>query len=208
MMNCTINSLIFDLGGVLIDWNPEYVFLEAFQGDRKKMEWFFENICTSSWNEEQDAGYPLEKATEERILMFPEHESMIRMYYGKWEEMLGGPIQETVQLLQRLIAKKQFQILALTNWSAETFPIALERYSFLHWFEDIVVSGEEKTRKPFPDIYQKIMERNQLKPKNCLFIDDNIMNVQAARQQGMHAIRFTSATALKNHLKLYGIQVD
>ena len=141
-----IDTIIFDLGGVLIDWNPEYVFLDVFKGNREEMNWFFDNICTHDWNENQDAGYPIEKATKERIAKFPEFEELIRMYYGRWVEMLGGPITETVDVLDKLIKSNDYKVVALTNWSHETFPIALERFEFLHWFEGIVVSGDEKTR--------------------------------------------------------------
>ena len=105
-MKPVINTIIFDLGGVLIDWNPEYVYLDVFNGDRQKMKWFFDNVCTSDWNENQDAGYPMAKATEERIALFPEHEDLIRMFYGRWVDMLGDAIHETVGILDKLIKSK------------------------------------------------------------------------------------------------------
>ena len=145
-----IKYIIFDFGGVLIDWNPDYVFLKEFNGNRKKLQAFYNRICTFDWNENQDAGYPLAKATEERVAMFPEYEAYIRMYYGRWKEMLGGPIEGTVFLLKKIVDNPKYRVLGLTNWSAETFPIALKRFEFLHWFDGIVVSGTEKTRKPFP----------------------------------------------------------
>ena len=150
-----IKNVIFDLGGVLIDWNPEYVYLGVFNGDREKMKWFFDEICTIDWNENQDAGYPLQQATEERVKLFPEYEEWIRIYYGRWEEMLGKQIDGTVAILKQLIDNPNYKVVALTNWSAETFPVALERFDFLHWFEGIVVSGTEKMRKPSNEIYEK-----------------------------------------------------
>jgi 2-haloacid dehalogenase len=203
-----INTIIFDLGGVLIDWNPEYVYLEVFNHDREKMNWFFEHICTHDWNENQDAGYPLAKATEERVALFPEHEEHIRMFYGRWVEMLGEEISETVQVLEKLIHSKNYKVVALTNWSHETFPIALERFEFLHWFEGIVVSGEEKTRKPFADIYHITMDRFDLIPENSVFIDDNLRNVEAARTLGIHGIHFRDAVLLKEQLKDYKIYIE
>ena len=148
-----INNIIFDLGGVLIDWNPDYVFLNEFQGNKEKMKEFYNKVCTFDWNENQDAGYPLKKATEDRIKLFPEYENLIQMYYGRWEEMLGGAIEDSVSILKKIVKNTNYKVIALTNWSAETFPIALKRYDFLHWFEGIVVSGTEKTRKPFKKIY-------------------------------------------------------
>lgn len=201
----SIDTIIFDLGGVLIDWNPEYVFLDVFKGDREKMAWFFGNICTNDWNENQDAGYPLSKATEERVKLYPEHEELIRMYYGRWEEMLGESIPETVEILKQLIDSKQYKIVALTNWSHETFPIALKKFAFLHWFEGIVVSGKEKTRKPFNDIYELTLKRFNIHAEASLFIDDNLRNIEAAKTLGIQTIHFSSPSNLKLQLKDFEI---
>ncbi|WP_282122348.1 HAD family hydrolase [Algibacter mikhailovii] len=200
-----IDTIIFDLGGVLIDWNPEYIFLDVFEGNRKKMQWFFDNICTSDWNENQDAGHPLAKATEERMALFPEYKKEIEMFYGRWVEMLGGAITGTVSILKALIDSKNYKVVALTNWSAETFPIAQEKFEFLQWFEGIIVSGEEKTRKPFDDIYNLTLERFQIKAENAIFIDDNLRNIEAANALGIHGIQFKSPADLKQQLKNYNI---
>lgn len=200
-----IDTIIFDLGNVLIDWNPERVYLDVFEGDRKKMEWFFSEICTMDWNENQDAGYPLQQATEDRVALYPQYENWIRMYYGRWEEMLGGPIEASVAILRLLVADPRYKVVALTNWSAETFPVALERFEFLHWFEGIVVSGEEKTRKPFEKIYQLTLDRFDLTAENCLFIDDNLRNIEAAQNLGIQAHHFVEPKALSADLKKRGI---
>ena len=202
-----INAIIFDLGGVLIDWNPEYVYLEVFKGDRDKMQWFFDNICTNDWNENQDAGYPLNKATQDRIALFPEHEEHIKMFYGRWEEMLGDAIEGTVEILKKLMDSKQFQIVALTNWSHETFPVALEKFDFLHWFDGILVSGEEKTRKPFRDIYEMTLTRFNIKAENSIFIDDNFRNIEAAKELGINTIHFHSPEQLKAALTNFDITI-
>jgi 2-haloacid dehalogenase len=202
-----INTIIFDLGGVLIDWNPEYVFLDVFNGDREKMQWFFDNICTSDWNENQDAGYPIAKATEERVALFPDHEELIRMYYGRWEDMLGNEISETVAILKQLIDLNHYKIVALTNWSHETFPVALKKFEFLHWFEGILVSGEEKTRKPFKEIYDLTLERFDIKADEAIFIDDNLRNIEAANALGINGIHFKSAEKLMEQLKTFNIHL-
>ena len=201
-----IDTIIFDLGGVLIDWNPEYVFLDVFNGDREKMQWFFDNICTHEWNENQDAGYPIAKANEDLVALFPEYEKEIRMFYGRWVEMLGGAITETVNILKKLIDSKNYKVVALTNWSAETFPMALERFEFLQWFEGIIVSGEEKTRKPFEDIYNLTLNRFGILAEHAIFIDDNLRNVEAASKLGIHGIQFKSPEDLEEQLKNYNIQ--
>ena len=202
-----IKNVIFDLGGVLIDWNPEYVYLDVFNGDREKMKWFFDEICTMDWNENQDAGYPLEKATEERVKLFPEYEEWIRIYYSRWEEMLGNQIDGTVAILKQLIDNPNYKVVALTNWSAETFPVALERFDFLHWFEGIVVSGTEKMRKPFNEIYELTLNRFNIEASQSLFIDDNARNIEAAKKMGINTIRFNNPTQLKSELKSLNIDV-
>ena len=194
-----INTVIFDLGGVLIDWNPRYVYRNIFQTE-EEIDWFFENICTSDWNEEQDAGKLLEQATEELVVKHPDWENQIRAYYGRWEEMLGGVIQETVDILQELKKNKDLKFYALTNWSAETFPIALERFEFLQWFDGIVVSGVEKTRKPFPEFYHRLIDRYGIIPSQSVFIDDNLRNVEGAETLGVKGIHFKNPEQLKNEL--------
>lgn len=191
-----ITTVVFDLGGVLIDWNPKYVFRQIFDKEAD-MDHFFENICTSDWNEQQDAGRPLQEATEERVAKFPEYESQIRAYYGRWQEMLGGPIEGTVEILKNLIEAKTHRVLALTNWSQETFPVALELYDFLQWFEGIVVSGDEKLIKPDPRIYQTLFTRYNVAPSEAVFIDDNIKNIKGCEAVGMKGIHFKSPEALK-----------
>ena len=197
----TYKNIIFDLGGVLIDWNPEYVYLKEFNNDRKEMKWFFDNVCTFDWNENQDAGYPLKKATEERVKLFPQYENLIRIYYGRWEEMLGGPIIRSVNILRRIKKKNKLNIFALTNWSAETFPTALKKFEFLSLFEGIIVSGEEKTRKPFEKIYQITIDRFKIDPTESVFIDDNLRNVKAAEKLNIKGIHFKNSDKLEIELR-------
>jgi 2-haloacid dehalogenase len=198
-----INTIIFDLGGVLIDWNPLYVFHDAYFVNAEQREHFFEYICTSDWNENQDAGYPIAKATEERVALFPEWEKAIRDFYGRWTEMLRGPIHETVEIFRELKKNPSLKFYALTNWSAETFPVALERYDFLHWFDGRVVSGEEKMRKPFPEFYQLLLNRYHVNPQEALLIDDNLRNVKAGEEAGINSILFRNAGDLQKQLQFY-----
>ncbi|MCR9287889.1 MAG: HAD family phosphatase [Bacteroidetes bacterium] len=200
-----LDTIVFDLGGVLIDWNPKYVFNQLFD-NQIEMDYFFENICTSEWNIQQDAGRPLQEATDSLIEKHPHYESYIRAYYGRWQEMLGGPIQETVEILRHLINSKTHRILALTNWSNETFPVALGLYDFLHWFEGTVVSGDEKLIKPDPKIYQVLFDRYGVEPSKAVFIDDSLKNVKGANVVGMHGIHFQSSAQLKADLiNKYGV---
>lgn len=204
MDQAKIDTIIFDLGGVLIDWNPEYVFRQVFQ-EEAEMRYFFDHICTHDWNIQQDAGRPLAEATEWLVEKHPEYESQIRDYYGRWEEMLGGPIEETVQILEELRAKKEHRLYALTNWSAETFPVALERYDFLHYFEGIVVSGVERLIKPDPRIYELLIQRYEVQAHQAIFIDDNFKNAAGAGAVGLHAIHFQHPAQLRSELEQRGI---
>jgi len=194
-----IDTIVFDLGGVLVDWNPDYVYRTIFEDD-EKMRWFYNNICTPDWNEEQDAGRPLKEATEQLVTKFPEHEQNIRAYYGRWEEMLGGPITGSVELLRELKDSKRFKLYALTNWSHETFPVALQKYEFLHWFDGRLVSGEEKTRKPFLKIYELLIERFGIDPTTAVYIDDNKRNLEPRAQLGFATIHFKSPEQLREEL--------
>src|SRR5688572_18730463 len=195
-----INTIIFDLGNVLIDWNPKYVFDKMFQDEEKK-KYFFENVCTMEWNEMQDAGRPIKEATEELLVKHPEWSEYIEAYYGKWKDMLGGAIHETVEIFRELKQTGKYKLYALTNWSAELFPYALEMYEFLHWFDGRVVSGEEKMRKPYPEFYHVLLNRFNVKAEEALFIDDNLRNIEAAEKIGITSIHFTSPQQLKEELE-------
>ncbi len=200
----TIKNIIFDLGGVLIDWNPEYMYKNLIT-DEEKRRWFLNTVCTSEWNEEQDGGRLIKEANDLLLNKFPEYKDWILAYYDRWEEMLNGSITGTVDIFKTLKEEKKFNIYALTNWSAETFPRALELFDFLHWFDGRVVSGEEMTRKPFRDIYELILGRFNLQPEATLFIDDNLKNILAAKELGIQCIHFTSPDQLKSDLIKSGI---
>lgn len=194
-----INTVIFDLGGVLIDWNPRYVYRTVFDTE-EKTEWFLQHICNMDWNERQDAGYPIAKAVEEKVTEFPEWEKEIRIYYDRWADMLAGPIHESVEIFRYLKENTSLKFYTLTNWSAELFPIALARYDFLHWFDGRVVSGEEKMRKPFPEIYQRLLQRYDVNASEALFIDDSLRNIKAGEAIGIKGVLFLSPEQLAKEL--------
>ncbi|MEN9952907.1 MAG: hypothetical protein RLZZ520_1175 [Bacteroidota bacterium] len=194
-----INNIIFDLGGVLIDWNPEYMYKKLIT-DQEKRNWFLNTICTADWNEQQDGGRLIQDANNELLQTYPDYKDWILAYYERWEEMLNGPISGTVEIFKTIKENKKHNIYALTNWSAETFPKALQLFDFLHWFDGRVVSGEEMTRKPFRDIYEIILSRFNLHPEKTLFIDDNLRNINAAQELGIQCIHFQSPEQLKEVL--------
>lgn len=199
-----VKNIIFDLGGVLIDWNPDYIYRKLIV-DESKRKWFLDHVCNLDWNEQQDGGRMIEEAVRERISLFPEYKDLILAYYDRWEEMLKGPIDGTVEIFRLLKTNKELGFYALTNWSAETFPRALEIFEFLHWFDGRIVSGEEKTRKPFRKIYELIISRFNLVATETLFIDDNLRNIKAAEEFGIKCIHFIEPDQLKKELKMLNL---
>lgn len=197
-----INTIIWDLGGVLLDWSPQYVFTDNYFESKEKKDYFFSHICTSDWNEEQDAGRSIVEATQLLVAQHPDWEKPIRDFYGRWTEMLKGPIHDTVEIFRGLKQQGNLRQYALTNWQADLFHIALVRYDFLHWFDGRVVSGEEKTRKPFPEFYQRLLNRYNVKPEEALFIDDNLRNVKAAEELNIRSVHFQSPGQLQKELEL------
>ncbi|MFZ5973339.1 MAG: HAD family hydrolase [Bacteroidota bacterium] len=199
-MEPKVDTVIFDLGGVLIDWNPRYLYRKIFKTE-EEITWFLENICTSEWNDAQDAGRSFEEATELLVKEHPVHEAAIRAWYGRWQETIKGPIHETVEILREVKDRRQHRLYALTNWSAETFPWALQNFEFLHWFEGIVVSGVEKTRKPHPEFYQILFDRYQVQPARTVFIDDNVKNIEGGRALGLQTVHFHHPEQLRKDLQ-------
>ena len=195
---------VFDLGGVLIDWNPRYLYRKLFAGDEDAMEHFLATVCTSNWNAQQDAGRPLAEACALLKSKRPNHSRMIDAWLERYGEMLGGPIQGTVELLAEL-RSSGVPIYALSNWSTETFPAALKRFDFLEWFDGILLSGEVRLLKPDPRIYRRFFEAHAVDPTQAVYIDDLEPNVAAATALGMHGIHFTDSTALRVELVRTGL---
>ena len=194
-----IETIIFDLGGVLIDWDPRHLYRKLIP-DEERMDYFLANICVHDWNEKHDAGHPVAEGMAELAAEHPDWEKEIFAYYGRWQEMLGGPIHGTVEILANLKQAGEKLLLALTNWSAETFPIARDRYDFLTWFEGILVSGEEKMKKPDPEFFQLLFDRFEVDPTTAVFIDDSARNIESAAKCGLHTIHFQSPDALSAEL--------
>ncbi|MDH3920874.1 MAG: HAD family phosphatase [Rhodospirillales bacterium] len=191
-------SVIFDLGGVLIDWDPRHLYRKLF-GDEAAMETFLAEICSPEWNQRQDEGRSFAAGVAELTARHPEHREMIEAYHARWPEMLAGALDDTVAILAELNARGQ-PLYALSNWSAETFPHARARFDFLGWFRGLVISGEEGIKKPSPAIFHLLFQRYSIDPAEAVFIDDSQANVTAARSIGLEALRFTSATTLREDL--------
>lgn len=191
-------NVIFDLGGVLVDWNPRYFYRSVFNDDAR-MEDFLSTCCNSEWIVAMDAGLTAKENIARGQKACPKYAKELALYDEGWHHMFGGAIEGTVEILKDL-KKAGTPLYALTNWSAEKFPWAKKNFPFLDLFEGIVVSGEEKAIKPNPEIYKRLLTRYNLKAEDCVFIDDNAANVEAARALGMAGIRFTSPARLKEEL--------
>ncbi|MDR3670100.1 MAG: HAD family phosphatase [Holophaga sp.] len=199
----TTRAVMFDLGGVLIDWNPRYLYRPLF-AEAEEMERFLAEVCHAEWNRAIDAGRPLAEAIRERQREVPACAELIGLWGSRWADMVQGEIPGTVALLREL-KELGLPLYALSNWSAETFPLARERFAFLAWFAAIVVSGEEGVAKPDPEIFERAIRRCGLDPARTAFIDDVPANVEAARALGFDAILFTGAGPLRRALVARGL---
>ena len=199
-----VETLLFDLGNVLIKWDPKRVYRTIFKTEAEIDE-FLAEVCTMDWNEQQDAGRPIAEANRILIEKFPQHQANIEAYYGRWTEMLGGAIDGTVELLEAIKESRKYRLYALTNWSAETFPEALKRYEFLQYFKEILVSGKEGMKKPSAEIYELALSRFGIDPATTIFIDDSAKNVAGAEAIGIQAIHFKSPEQLRKELTQLGV---
>ena len=197
-----IRNIIFDFGSVLVDWNPRHLYGPYFD-DAEKMEYFLGTVCPYSWNETVDAGRPTSEATAERIALYPEWEKEIRMYFGDWIGMMNGEIPGMESLVRELKVRG-YGLYGLSNWSYETFPLIRDdkaRYPVFDLLDGYVISGQEKVKKPSPEIYGILLDRYALKPEECIFVDDNPANVDAGEAIGIRGLVFSSDEQLRMDLK-------
>ena len=203
--SASIDVVVFDLGGVLIDWNPRYLYRQLFD-DHSAMEHFLSEVCSPEWNEQQDAGRPWREAVAELVARHPSHAELITAYHERWPEMLGGDMAESVAVLNELEALG-LRLYALTNWSHETFPVARRRFPFLDCFDGIVVSGEERLIKPDPAIFHRLLTRFDITPSRAVYVDDSPRNVAVAADIGFRALRFVNAHRLRQDLIVLGLPI-
>lgn len=198
-----ITAVIFDLGGVLLDWDPRYLYRKLFD-DEERMEHFLGHVCTMEWHEANDLGVPFEITCAQLAAEHPEHAEHIWAWGQRTEEMVGGPIKGTVAILREL-KDRGVPVYALTNMEATTYPRRRERYDFLHWFDGTVVSSSEGIVKPDERIFRVLLERYGLEATSTLMIDDNPRNVAAAEAVGMPTVLFESPEALRRVLEERGV---
>lgn len=201
----TIKAVVFDFGGVLVEWDPRRLYRKIFS-DESEMEAFLKNVCSPEWNLTLDKGKPFKQAVAERIALFPEYADEIRAFDDRWEEMRGNAIAENVALLRRLA--KRYPVYGLTNWSEEKFLQTKPKFDFFNLFNGIVVSGVEKEVKPEPRLFEILLERYGLNANECVIIDDSLPNVEAAKKLGFTAFRFTTPDKLVADLTAAGVETD
>lgn len=197
-------AIVFDFGGVLIDWNPRYLYRKLFD-DENAMEQFFEQVQFSEWNAEQDRRRTFAEGVAEHSAKFPHHGEMIRAFHDRWSETVGGEITETVEIL-RALKDAGYPAYGLSNWSAETFNSIREKFPFLKWFDDIVVSGEVELVKPDPRIFQLVLTKANRSANQCVFIDDSEKNIKAAQALGFQTIHYVSPEQTARELRALGIE--
>ena len=193
-------NIVFDLGNVLIPWQPRWLFNKVFANDSKKVEWFLQHVCTPTWNDQLDCGKPFKEAVEELTLLFPDYAPQINIYNDRWIEMIGTPIVETLAILEELKGRK-YKILGLSNWSDEKYQLARDKFEFFKHFEGLIISGQEKVIKPDPKIYEILLSRYQIDAKETIFIDDIAKNIAGAEKFGITGIQFISAKQLREDLQ-------
>ena len=201
--------MVFDVGNVLVQWNPRHLYRKIFldeagRPDLARMERFLAEVCTQTWNERQDAGRSLADGTAELMAQFPDQVREIEAFYGRFQEMMPGPVEGSVEIL-RALKGRGLRLYGLSNFTRETFPETRARFDFLTLLEGVVVSGEEGVIKPDPRIYERLLERYGLRAEDCYFIDDSLPNVSAARVMGFTAHRFRGAAGLADALRREGL---
>ena len=196
--------VVFDLGGVLLDWNPRHLYRKLFAGDEAAMEHFLATVCTHAWNRCQDAGRSFAEGARLLKAAHPDKAALIDAYGARFDEMIAGPIPGSIEILAAL-RDHGLPLYGLTNWSAETYPRARERFAFLSWFRGILVSDEVGVIKPDPRVFELLIERFAIDPHSTVYIDDVAANVDAATSFGIHAIQFTTPAALRHELLGLGL---
>ncbi len=204
-MTVTLDAVVFDFGGVLIDWNPQYFLGDYFVSDADSAA-FMEQIDFHMWNEKMDMGMAIDEVCRRLKLDHPQHHHIFDAYEKQWLKTLSGPIEGTVDILRGLDAKN-VPLYGITNYNQDTLRMTMDAYDFFQVFKGIIVSGEEKMIKPDPKIYQLLLKRYGLSAEKLLFIDDRSENIDAAKALGFHGHVFTTPEELARDLKNYDFNV-
>jgi len=194
-MTSPIKAIIFDFGNVLLEWNPRYVYQRYFPNDPEAMERFFREVDFADWNLQQDKGRPFAEGVAVLSKQFPHYSHLIQAYQDHWIDSVGAAYSGTIEILNQL-KRAGYALYGLSNWSAETFPFAREKYDFFDLLDDFVISGEVGHVKPDPEIFEILLEKIGRPAQECLFIDDSLINIDQAQKMGFAAIHFQSPEQL------------
>ena len=200
MKNSNINTIVFDFGNVLIEWNPRYVYQNYFPNDPEGMENFLNEVDFMGWNSHQDKGRTFTEGVADLSTQFPHYSHLIQAYHDNWKDSIGVAYWDTVEIMKQL-KQKGYPLYGLSNWSAETFPYARAKYDFFELLDDMVISGYVGHVKPEPEIYHVLLEKVGKPAQECLFIDDSLANIQQAQRIGFQTIHFQSAEQLADELR-------
>ncbi|HEY1022143.1 MAG TPA: HAD family phosphatase [Flavisolibacter sp.] len=198
-----IDTVIFDIGNVLVNWNPDNLYRKIFPVEEERVQ-FLSTICTMEWHTLQDAGRSPQEGTTELLEKFPQHKEAILAFYDRWEEMFDGAIEGTVEILKE-VKEKGYRVYALSNYNAELYQRTVNDFPFLEWFDGKIISSEAKMKKPDENIYRLLFERFFIDPKRAVFIDDLAANIAAASQLGLNGILFTNPETLRQELQTRNI---
>lgn len=198
-MTTNIKAVVFDFGNVLLEWNPRHVYRRYFLNNEEAMEEFLREVDFMEWNAQQDKGRTFAEGVTELSRQFPQYSDLIQAYYDNWTDSIGDYFSGTVEIMKRL-KKAGYPLFGLSNWSAETFPIAREKYDFFNLLDDIVISGEVGMIKPEPEIFELLLEKIGKPANECLFIDDSMTNIEQARKMGFITVHFESPEQLEKEL--------
>ena len=204
IMNNHSQAVVFDFGGVLVDWDPHYLYRKLFDGDDHAIDHFLTEVHFVEWNQHQDRGRPFAEGVAELSAQFPHYADLIRAYDERYEEAISGPIWGTVEIL-RSFKEAGYPLYGLSNWSVEKFILVRPKYEFFNWFDDILISGAVKLIKPDPRIFALFLERIHRTADECVYIDDSAVNVAAADRLGFKAIHFASPKQLAIDLRQLGL---
>ena len=192
-------AIVFDFGGVLINWDPRFLYRKLFNGDEQAMERFLEEIRFFEWNAHQDAGRPFSEAVAELCGRFPQYCDLISAYDIRYEESLSEPIWPNVQILP-ILKQAGYSLYGLSNWPDEKYSLVRPKYEFFDWFEDVIISGEVRLAKPDVRIFNLLLDRIRRRPNQCVLIDDSENNITVAEELGFHTIHYRSTDQLKDEL--------
>ncbi len=202
--NLAVEVIVFDIGGVLIDWSPYHLYCDKLGLDQQEVDRFLNEVEFSEWNKEQDRGRSFARATDELTARFPEYRELIHAYDEHYLDSLKGSVQPVVDILEKL-KRAGYPLYILSNWAMEKFNLVRPQYPFFEWFDGIVISGDVGLIKPDQAIFEVLLERTGCPAEVCLFIDDHFPNIRVARELDFQTIQFTSAQQLEAELQHLGI---